>query len=131
MKRRAWLAGAAPLLLAAGAIRGAAQDPSAAAWPSRPIRLVAGSAPGGSLDAAARILAPRLSERLGVPVVVENRSGAAGALAFEPVARAAPDGHTLVMSFMGALVINPLLQPELGLRPFEELPPVSPWWWTC
>ena len=92
---------------------------------ARPIRLIAGSAPGGSIDAVARVVAAPLGERLGASVVVENRGGAGGTLAFEPVARATPDGTTLVLSHMGALVINPLVQPELNLHPFRDLAAVS------
>ncbi|MBX9698081.1 MAG: tripartite tricarboxylate transporter substrate binding protein [Acetobacteraceae bacterium] len=117
MRRRGLLIAATALPLPALAQGGG--------YPNRPIRLIAGSAPGGSIDAAARIIGPPLADRLGQPVVVENRGGAGGTLAFEPVARAPADGHALVLSFMGALVINPLVQPELGVAPFRDLAPVS------
>jgi tripartite-type tricarboxylate transporter receptor subunit TctC len=99
--------------------------PALAQAQARPIRLIAGSAPGGSIDAVARVIAGPLGERLGASVIVENRGGAGGMVAFEPAIRAAPDGTTLVLSHMGALVIGPLVQPELNIHPFRDLAPVS------
>lgn len=100
-----------------------AQD---ANWPSRPLRIVVPFAPGGSADAAARFLAPRLSERLGQPVTVDNRPGAGGTLAVAQVAKNTPaDGYTIVLAAAGALTISPHLNPNLGYDPLTDLAPVS------
>lgn len=123
MKRRALLAGPPALLLPAWRI--AAQPAATLAWPTRPVRVHAGSAAGGSLDATARILANALGPLLGQPFLVENRGGANGTLAFEPVLRAAPDGHALVLNNSDSLVLGPLLQANSAVRPFEDLAPVA------
>ena len=72
-------------------------DSAAQGYPVKPIRMVAGQAPGGSTDVTARIVGQKLSEHLGQPVVVENRTGAGGSIAAERVATAAADGYTLLM----------------------------------
>lgn len=110
---------AAPVLL----LSGANAQPS---FPTRPIRLMVGSASAGSLDFVGRILANGMADILGQPVVVENRGGAQGALAMEPVLRAAPDGHTLVINNMGALLVNPLVQNlPIEQQPLEILEPIT------
>ncbi len=96
--------------LAAGAagsvMPGAAK---AQAWPSKPIRLIVGFAPGGGTDIIARAMAPRLSELLGAQIVVENRAGASGAIGADMAAKAAPDGYTLVMGHSNPNVIVPFV----------------------
>lgn len=79
------------------------------AWPSRPIRIVVAFATGSGNDVIARLLAPRLSEALGQPVTVENRTGAGGMIGTEAVAKAPPDGYTLGLGTSSQLVMNPAL----------------------
>ncbi|MEP6823586.1 MAG: tripartite tricarboxylate transporter substrate binding protein [Ramlibacter sp.] len=90
------------------------------AWPSRPIRLLVGLAPGGIADITARIIAPRLGERLGQNVIVENRTGAGGAIATRAVATSAADGYTLLMAFDGTHVTLPAANPGIGFDPLGD-----------
>jgi tripartite-type tricarboxylate transporter receptor subunit TctC len=118
MHRRTFLSTAA---LAAAPGLGLAQG----GYPSRPIRLVVGFAPGGSADMAARLVAVGLSAELGQPVIVDNRTGAGGNIGSEAVVRAAPDGYTLLMAAAAQIVINPALYPKMGFNPLKDLAPVS------
>ncbi len=112
INRRRWLALAAAICaLPFTAARGAPE--AGEPWPSRPIRLLVPTGPGGVPDIRARWLADRLSALLGQPVLVENRPGAGGNLAMEAAARSAPDGYTLVMTHSG-LVLNPLLYERMA-----------------
>jgi tripartite-type tricarboxylate transporter receptor subunit TctC len=101
--RRAFVLGAAaaPLL----ARKAVAQ----AGFPSRALRIVIGFPPGGGIDILARLMAPRMSERLGQPVVVENRPGANGLIATQGVAQSEPDGHTILFGTTGNLAVNPVI----------------------
>lgn len=110
---------ALPLLAIACATRPAA----AQAWPERAVRLLVPVAPGGSLDPLARLIARHLGEVLGQPVVVENHAGAGGNLAFEAVARARPDGHTLLVGW-DSLAINPAIYPRVAFDPLRDFAPV-------
>src|SRR6478672_12565492 len=76
------------------------------AYPSRPLRLVLPYPPGGGIDALARAIAPKLSATMGQQWVIDNRGGAAGNIATETVAKAAPDGYTLLLDFSTALTVN-------------------------
>ncbi len=96
----------------------------AQAFPTRPVRIVVGFAAGGPTDVIARVLAQDLSQSLGQPVVVENRTGANALVATEAVAREAPDGHTLLMSTLSHSV-NAILVPTARYRPLEDFAPVS------
>src|SRR5258706_14492288 len=93
-------------------------------YPSKPIRMIVGFAPGGGTDLTARPVAQKMSELLGQQVIVENRPGAAGNIATEQVVRAAPDGYTLLMGTIAALAINPSLYGNLKFDPETDLAPV-------
>ena len=93
-------------------------------WPQRPVRIVIPYGAGSSPDVLARLLAERLTPRLGQPVVIENRAGAGGNLGTGAVARATPDGHTFVISTNGPLVNNTVLYRKLPYDPFKDLAPV-------
>jgi tripartite-type tricarboxylate transporter receptor subunit TctC len=93
-------------------------------YPARPIRMIVGFAPGGGTDLTARPVALKMSELLGQQVIVENRPGAAGNIATEQVARAAPDGYTILMGTIAALAINPSLYGNLKFDPETDFAPV-------
>ena len=89
-------------------------------YPTKNVRLIAAAAPGGNPDVLARMLAARLSDTFGRPFVVENLPGAGGIVAAEQVARAAPDGHVLMLGDSGALAINPALNSKLTYNPLRD-----------
>lgn len=93
-------------------------------YPARPLRLVVPFAPGGALDVVGRIVGHKLSDALGQPVVVDNRSGAGGTIGADIVAKAAADGHTLLVASMG-LAVNAVLYPELPYDTLKDLAPVT------
>jgi len=100
-------------------------SPSASAqtYPSRPVHLILTVAPGGGLDATARLIAERLGQKLGQPVIVENRSGAGGNIAAEHVAHSAPDGYTLLVTSNGH-TLNPLIYKSPGYDPLKDFVPI-------
>jgi tripartite-type tricarboxylate transporter receptor subunit TctC len=111
-------------LLAALAVLGAggarAQD-----YPNRPITLIVPFPPGGSTSIVARIVADKLSEGLGQPIVVENRGGAGGTVGTRSAAKSAPDGYTLLLSYTGTLAIGPSLYANAGYDPRKDFDPIG------
>jgi len=99
--------------------------PAQDAWPARPVRLVVPSSPGGATDFFARLMAQTLGEALKQPFVVENRPGASGNIGAEAVAKAAPDGYTLLISSTPALIINPSLYRNLPYNAERDFVPVA------
>jgi len=95
------------------------------AWPAKPIRMIVGFAAGGSTDVTARIIAQALSERLGQPVVVENRGGAGGNIGAEAVAKADPDGYTLLMATSSTFAANPNLYKSLPFDVQKDFAPIT------
>ena len=97
---------------------------AAQAYPTKPVRIVVGFTAGGSLDIVARLLAQKLGEDLGQPFIVENRAGAAGNIGAEHVARAAPDGHTLLLSSATALASGLSTYKKLPFDPRQDFSPI-------
>ncbi len=98
---------------------------AAAQYPARPIRLLAPIPPGGGPDIVARLIAPKLTDALGQPAVVENRVGGNGTLAGELVAKSPPDGYTLLVGMDSLMVINPHLYGKMPFDPLKDLVPVA------
>ena len=96
-----------------------------AAYPERPIRLIVPFGPGGNADIVARIVGERMADALGQPIVVDNRAGAGGSLGAEVVARATPDGYTLLTGSNGPLTVNPFVQAKLGYDPLKDFAPIG------
>ena len=111
--------------VAIAALMIAVSAPTPAAWPERPLRVVVGSSAGGGGDILARTISPKLSDALGQPIVIDNRGGAAGAIACEIVAKAAPDGYTVLLASVGMLAINPGLYPKLQYAPLRDFRPLT------
>ncbi len=111
---------AAAAALAASALTASAQG----AYPNRPIKFVVGFGAGGSTDVISRILARRMSELLGQPIVIENKPGADSLLGTQQVAQAAPDGYTLLIA-SGSHSINASLYPNTKLDPVKDFSPIS------
>ncbi|TMH88687.1 MAG: tripartite tricarboxylate transporter substrate binding protein [Betaproteobacteria bacterium] len=102
-----------------------ASEALAQAYPSRPVKLAVGFAPGGAADFVARVLAEPLSKTLGQPIVVENKPGAGSSIAAESVAKAAPDGYTVLIASPSSILVNPVLNPNPGFQPLRDLAPVG------
>jgi tripartite-type tricarboxylate transporter receptor subunit TctC len=111
----------AAIILLAGATTPAAQTP----YPSRPVTMVVAFAAGGSTDLIARVLGQRMGALLGQTVIIENKGGADGAIGSAGVARAAPDGYTIILSTTSTHVINPLLVKTISYNPSTDFQPVA------
>ena len=98
---------------------------AAQGWPAKPVRVVVPFPPGGSTDIVARIVAQKLGERLGQSMVIENRGGAGGTLGAAQVAKAAPDGYTLLVASTSTHVVAPGVYPKLEYDPVKDFAPVS------
>jgi tripartite-type tricarboxylate transporter receptor subunit TctC len=94
-------------------------------YPAKPIRLVVGFPPGGGMDLSARVYAAKLQEPLGTPIVVENRPGGTGILAGEAVAKAEPDGYTLLVGASGQMTINPVILPKHPYDPVRDFAAIT------
>ena len=97
----------------------------AQAFPSRPVRYIVPFPPGGATDIIARVLAQKMGEAWGQPVVVENRAGAAGAIGSDAVAKAAPDGYTILMGTTSTHAVNPAINPKLPYNNLADFAPVT------
>ena len=97
---------------------------ASAAWPEKPIKILIGYAPGGSTDVVARLISPKLSEKLGQPIVIENKPGAAGDFAAEVMLQSPPDGYTLMMSTVALHAINPGLLKQ-RFHPINDFTPIA------
>jgi len=118
LSRRTFLASASASLLAGPAL--------AQSYPTQTIRIIAGFPPGGGIDISARLVSEPLKNALGQTVIVENRTGAAGMLAANTVAKAAPDGHMLLMATSGEIAISPhLYKDKMTYDPRHELTPIA------
>ena len=120
-RRRRVLAGLSMLPLSAALPRAFAQDK----YSAKPIKLMVGFPPGGGADAIGRLMGGKLAERLGVPVVIENRTGATGTICSELVAKSAPDGYTLQVAHINSNAIGPLLVAKGRFHPVDDFTPVA------
>ena len=125
--RRRALAAIALIALGAAALPASAQSAAAApVWPDKPIKIVVGFAPGGFTDVLARLLGQKLTERLGQSVIVENKPGAAGTLGADQVAKARPDGYTLLLAHSNSNSVAPALYPKLPYDVLKDFTPIIP-----
>jgi tripartite-type tricarboxylate transporter receptor subunit TctC len=102
-----------------------AQQPKDTSYPVKPIRLVVTFPPGGSADITARTLGAKMSERLGQPIIIDNRPGAGGNIGLDIVAKASPDGYTIGLGAAGALAVNVSLYPKMPFDPVKDFAPVG------
>ena len=115
-----WLRNTLIAAIACAAIAAQAQT-----YPTKPIRVIVTFPPGGSSDTVTRLISPRLSERLGQPIVIENRPGGGGGIGADAVAKSAPDGYTLVVGAQGGLALNTIFYPNLPYNPLKDFAPIT------
>ena len=113
------------IIIALAAALAMAANAAAQSYPSRPITLVVGFAPGGGTDTVARVMQRKLGEYLGQTIVVENRAGAGGIIAADLVSKAAPDGYTILLATIAALAVAPHLNSKLPYNPLRDFAPIS------
>ncbi|MDQ3027724.1 MAG: tripartite tricarboxylate transporter substrate-binding protein, partial [Pseudomonadota bacterium] len=94
-------------------------------WPTKPVKLFVGFPPGGGADAMARLMGAKLSERLGQPVVVDNKTGATGTICSDFVAKSAPDGYTLQLAHINSNAIGPLMVAKGKFHPTDDFTPIA------
>jgi tripartite-type tricarboxylate transporter receptor subunit TctC len=121
MLRRRSLAAALAAALALAATPAPAQD----AWPTKPVRMVVAYAPGGSTDIIARLLSAKMTELFGQQVIVENKPGAGGNIGTDLVAKATPDGHTILLGSSSAFAFNPGLYRNMPYDPIRDFAPIG------
>lgn len=115
----------APALLALAALTGASGAAAQSAYPSRPITIIVGFSAGGTTDIITRLISDELRKGLGQPIIIENKPGAGGNIGAEIVAKAKPDGHTLLMGSVGPLAINASLYKRMPYDNLKDLTPIS------
>jgi len=113
------------MLLAAAMLTLPIAGAFAQSWPNKPVKIIVNFPPGGAADQIARVVGQPLQDALGQPVVIENRSGSGGNLGGDAVAKAAPDGYTLLMSSGGMVSVNPFIYPKMSFDPAKDLVPVA------
>jgi tripartite-type tricarboxylate transporter receptor subunit TctC len=102
------------------------QEASAqATWPTKPVRFIVPFVPGGTSDIVARTVAAEMTKQLGMAIVIENKSGGGGVPAMQEVAKAAPDGHTIILSHVGSMAVNPLIFTNTGYDVNKDFAPVT------
>jgi len=94
-------------------------------YPTKPIRMVVTFPPGGSSDTIARLIGPRLTEKFGQPIIVDNRPGGGGGIGADVVAKAAPDGYSLLVGAAGGLALNPVIYPNTPYDPVKDFAPIT------
>ena len=113
------------IILSAAAAAAVPQAADAQQYPAKPIRMIVPFTPGGSTDVIARVIAHKLSETMGVQVLIDNRPGAGGNIGVELTAKSPPDGYTLVMGHIGTMAVNPTLYKRLPYDPVRDFAPVA------